>query len=72
MLVGLDRLEPSSFSGVSPEKGLVDCDKAYSRALSMLSSHSCVEYLLPSGSLVVLLGSSKTNCLSRWKTLVEL
>jgi len=41
------------------------CDKAYSRACSMLSIHSWLEYLLPSGSLVVLFGSSKTNCLSR-------
>jgi hypothetical protein len=67
VLAGLDILEPSSLSVESPAKGFVDCEKAYSRALSILSSHSWVEYLLPSGSLVVLFGSSKMNCLSRWR-----
>jgi hypothetical protein len=59
-------LEPNSFSVASPVyEFAIDWDKAYSRALSMLSIHSCEEYLLPLGSLVVFLGSSKTNCLSR-------
>jgi hypothetical protein len=68
VLVGLDIREPKSFSVASPANEFaIDCDSAYSRALSMLSIHSCEEYLLPLGSLVVFLGSSKTNCLSRWK-----
>jgi hypothetical protein len=72
VLAGLDMLEFSSFSDASPAYELVmDCDKAYSRALSILSSHSCDEYLLPSGSLVVFLGSSKTYCFSRWACVSE-
>lgn len=66
VLVGLDLIDPSSFRAASPEYELaMDCDMAISRAFSIMSSHSWDEYLLPSGSLVVLLVSSKTYCLSR-------
>lgn len=67
VLDGLDSEELRSLKVESPEYEFVmEVEIANSFARSIASSHSAAEYLLPSGSLVVALGSSKTRCLSRW------
>lgn len=65
VLAGLEMALDRSLRPESPEYEFVrDCERAKSRACSMLSSHSAVLNLLPSGSEVVALGSSKIRCLS--------
>lgn len=64
-LLGEEIALESSLKPESVEYEFVrDCESAKSLADSMDSSHSAAEYLLPSGSEVVALGSSKMKCLS--------
>lgn len=63
VLVGLESVELRSLNVESPEYEFVrDCEMAKSLARSMVSIHSWAAYMLPSGSLIMALGSSKRRC----------